>query len=301
MTSGYYLNTDGSGNLGFFLLSSGAELMYLNDVGDLSIDGSFSASSYNLTGGTGISFSGVTITNTGVVSLQGDTGSLSLTAGTGISISGLTISNAGIVSASAGSGISVSGSNPLTITNTGVLSLQGDTGDLSLSAGTGIGISGLTITNDGIVSASAGNGISTSGTNPLTISMKGSYSGNFSVDGSLTISGTTYFSSTTSPAYSNLGTLDGSAVGSYTASVPFGSVVLSSGNSFTNGTGGTILVIFAAQNNTSLGNPSSATSGVSYLAPASGTTAYVHFMGLPTGDSITYSSDAVCYTWFLMN
>ena len=39
MTSGYYLNTDGSGNLGFFLLLSGAELMYLNSAGNLSVDG----------------------------------------------------------------------------------------------------------------------------------------------------------------------------------------------------------------------------------------------------------------------
>jgi len=139
--------------------------------------------------GSGISVSGtnpLTITNTGVLSLQGDTGALSLTAGTGIGISGLTISNTGIISASAGSGISVSGTNPLTITNTGVLSLQGDTGALSLSAGTGIGISGLTISNTGIISASAGDGISVSGTNPLSIAMSGSYSGVFTASGALT-------------------------------------------------------------------------------------------------------------------
>ena len=102
---------------------------------------------YNIATGAGLSFNSATnvLSNSGVLSLQGDTGSLSLVAGTGISISGLTISNAGIVSASAGSGISVSGSNPLTITNTGVLSLQGDTGALSLVAGTGIGISGLRV------------------------------------------------------------------------------------------------------------------------------------------------------------
>jgi len=100
-------------------------------------------------------------------------GSINLSAGTGIGISRLTISNTGIISASAGSGISVSGTNPLTITNTGVLSLQGDTGALSLSAGTGIGISGLTISNTGIISASAGSGISVSGTNPLTITNTG--------------------------------------------------------------------------------------------------------------------------------
>jgi len=152
---------------------------------------------FGLNYGSGLGVSSGQLVNTGVLSLQGDTGSLSLGAGTGIGISGLTISNTGIISASAGSGISVSGTNPLTITNTGiisasagngisvsgtnpltitntgVLSLQGDTGALSLSAGTGIGISGLTISNTGIISASAGNGISVSGTNPLTITNTG--------------------------------------------------------------------------------------------------------------------------------
>ncbi len=91
MTTGYYLDADANGNLGFFLASNNTELMYLSDVGDLSVSGSISGSSYNLVGGTGISFSGTTITNTGVTSLQGDTGALSLTANNGISISGLGI------------------------------------------------------------------------------------------------------------------------------------------------------------------------------------------------------------------
>ena len=102
---------------------------------------------YNIATGAGLSFDTSTnvISNSGVVSLQGNSGSLSLIAGTGITINGLEISNTGIVSASAGSGISVSGTNPLTITNTGVLSLQGDTGALSLTANNGISISGLDI------------------------------------------------------------------------------------------------------------------------------------------------------------
>ena len=120
---------------------------------------------YNIATGAGLSFNSSTnvLSNSGVLSLQGDTGKLSLAAGTGISISGLTISNSGLISASAGDGISVSGTDPLTITNSGVLSLQGDTGALSLVAGTGIGISGLTITNDGVTSLTAGTGISLSG------------------------------------------------------------------------------------------------------------------------------------------
>ncbi len=231
---------------------------------------------YNIATGAGLSFNSATnvLSNSGVLSLQGDTGSLSLVAGTGISISGLTISNAGIVSASAGNGISVSGSDPLTIAMTGSYSgnftvsgsgdsnvnfvvngrmqtgdsnnnggiwvntpntmfvgaygvskigfynngkwglklsstaavttynntLDNGSGDMSiagtlsvsgeisggsynLTGGTGISFSGVTITNTGIISASAGDGITVSGTNPLTIGMSGSYSGNMTVGG----------------------------------------------------------------------------------------------------------------------
>src|SRR5690606_17975628 len=57
----------------------------------------------------------------------------------------------------------------------GILSLAFDpdtkkiTYSASLSAGTGISVSGNKITNTGIISAAAGSGISVSGTNPLTI------------------------------------------------------------------------------------------------------------------------------------
>ena len=70
---------------------------------------------------------------------------------------------------SAGTGISVSGP---TITNTGVTSLSGYTGACSLGAGTGISLSGLTIYNAGVTSIGgytgacslgAGTGISVSG------------------------------------------------------------------------------------------------------------------------------------------
>ena len=75
---------------------------------------------------------------------------------------------------SAGTGISVSGP---TITNTGVTSLSGYTGACSLGAGTGISLSGLTIYNAGVTSIggytgacnlSAGTGVSVSG---LTVSI----------------------------------------------------------------------------------------------------------------------------------
>ncbi len=52
-----------------------------------------------------------------------------------------------VYSLAAGNGISVGTGQTPTISNTGVLSLQNQTGALSFTAGNGIGISGLTITN----------------------------------------------------------------------------------------------------------------------------------------------------------
>jgi len=62
-----------------------------------------------------------------------------------------------------GAGISVGAGQTPVITNTGVTSLAGKTGELKLEQGTGITIDGLKITNSGIVSLSAGTGISVSG------------------------------------------------------------------------------------------------------------------------------------------
>lgn len=65
--------------------------------------------------GTGISVSGTTVTNTGIIALV---------AGTGIGVSGSTITNTGIVALVAGAGIGVSGS---TISNTGVTGINAGT------------------------------------------------------------------------------------------------------------------------------------------------------------------------------
>ncbi len=207
-SSAYQITVDSSGNLGTYDIASGAEISYFTSVGNLVISGSMSASSYNLTAGTGIGISGLTISNTGIISAS---------AGAGISVSGtnpLTITNTGVtsfqgntgaISLTAGTGIGISG---LTVNNTGVLSVQGSTGAISLVAGTGISISGLTIANIGVTSLTAGTGITISGStgavtisasapsftggNGITISgstieMSGSYSGNFDLSGSLTL------------------------------------------------------------------------------------------------------------------
>ncbi|HSW47975.1 MAG TPA: helix-turn-helix domain-containing protein, partial [Candidatus Saccharimonadales bacterium] len=73
-----------------------------------------------------------------------------------------------------GQNITVSGDpqNPTISANaSGVQSLQGQTGTIALTAGSGIGIDGLTITNSGVTSLTAGSGISLSGSNgSVTIS-----------------------------------------------------------------------------------------------------------------------------------
>lgn len=69
-----------------------------------------------------------------------------------------------IYSLTAGRGISISDGQLPTITNTGVLSINSKTGTLSLTAGEGITIDGLKITNSGIKSLSAGDGIEIDGT-----------------------------------------------------------------------------------------------------------------------------------------
>lgn len=95
---------------------------------------------------------------------------LKLNSGTGVEVSvdssaeSIVIDNTGIITASAGTGISVSGTDPLLITNTGVISI-GPVAALpsGLAAGTGIAVntsSGTpTITNTGIVGLTAGYGI----------------------------------------------------------------------------------------------------------------------------------------------
>ena len=64
-----------------------------------------------------------------------------------------TITNTAVLSLTAGSGISVGTGSKPTVSNTGVLSLGGSTGALTLAAGTGISVSGLTITNNDLGSS----------------------------------------------------------------------------------------------------------------------------------------------------
>lgn len=153
--------------------------------------------------GTGIAVSSSTgnptITNIGVISFNGSTGTVSgvgsAVAGTGISVSGatgtVTFTNTGVQSAAAGSGISVSGATgAVTFTNTGVTGIQAGTA-ISVSSSTG----NVTVTNTGVQSiAGTANQITASGsTGAITLSLPSAVTmpGSLTVTGNLTVNGTT--------------------------------------------------------------------------------------------------------------
>src|SRR3989344_923933 len=102
---------------------------------------------YSLTAGPGISVSPgqtPTITNTGVLSLQGQTGPISLTSGTGISISGTTISST-VTTSDSFKTIKVSGQNDIVAGSA--------TDSLTFTAGSNISLSTNTLSKLAIGSA----------------------------------------------------------------------------------------------------------------------------------------------------
>lgn len=122
-----------------------------------------------LTAGTGASVvnaSGTfTIGNTGVTELTGGDG-IGLSAQTG----SVTVSNLGVLSASPGAGIDVvTDAGAVTISNRGVRTLADLSGVVLLSAGTGVGVvtntgtNTITISNTGITALTPGTGIGVSG------------------------------------------------------------------------------------------------------------------------------------------
>lgn len=96
--------------------------------------------------GTGLTLAGSQVSNSGVLSLQGQTGNVTLTAGNGIAIDGTTISSTGVVSITSGNPTLVitddgNGNNVLTVNlgGAGVTSLNGLSGILNLANATGAG------------------------------------------------------------------------------------------------------------------------------------------------------------------
>lgn len=120
-----------------------------------------------LSGGTGVDITNesgtFTISNSGVTELTGGAG-----IGLNFQTGSVTISNLGLLSAVAGDGIGVvTDAGEATISNTGVKSLAGLAGNLGVGAGTGIGVAtsgpNVIISNTGITSLTPGTGIGVSG------------------------------------------------------------------------------------------------------------------------------------------
>lgn len=97
--------------------------------------------------GGGLTMSGNTLSNGGVLTLQGQAGNVSLTGGSGIAVSGTTLSNSGL------------------------LSLGGANGDITI--GNGLSVSGNQLRNTGIISAT--------GAGMITVTNDGN--GNITIDG----------------------------------------------------------------------------------------------------------------------
>jgi hypothetical protein len=167
------------------------------DVADQDIQFS-SAGVTSATAGDGIQIEGstsITITNTGVLSVASLTGAVTLSSPEStiaIAVDGqdITLESNGLLSATAGDGIEITGTQDLTIANTGVLSVATLAGDITLS-GTGVSIdaSGGNIAftvsfpvesvggKTGTVAFATGDGIDISGgatnADPITISNTG--------------------------------------------------------------------------------------------------------------------------------
>jgi hypothetical protein len=110
--------------------------------------------------GSGLNQSSNQLTNTGVLSLQGQTGSVTLVGGSGVAISGVRF------------------------TNTGVLAIGGQAGSISL--GNGLSISNGALESSGVESITAGSpnlAVTSDGNGNITISSNGAGTGNVSAAG----------------------------------------------------------------------------------------------------------------------
>jgi hypothetical protein len=152
----YYNKT--TNELGYY---NGSSFTYV--VGNQASVTSLGGASGVITVGSGLNQNNGQLTNTGVLSLQGQTGSVTLVGGTGVSISGVHF------------------------TNTGVLAIGGQTGSINL--GNGLNISSSTLENSGVLSITAGSpnlAVTSDGNGNVTISSNGAGTGNVSASGGTT-------------------------------------------------------------------------------------------------------------------
>ncbi|HSW79349.1 MAG TPA: hypothetical protein VLG47_01080, partial [Candidatus Saccharimonadales bacterium] len=141
---------------------NGSQFVYLQKSGTgTSIGGASGAIALT----AGLSLSGNSLANTGVLSVNGQTGDVTFSGGSGISVSGSTIKNTGVTSfggrtgsITLGNGLAMSGGQ---IRSTGVLSLSSGTPTLQI---TDDGSGNLTITNVGGGSGNVSTAGGTSGT-----------------------------------------------------------------------------------------------------------------------------------------
>ncbi len=158
--------------------------------------------------GTGLSLSGTQLNNSGVLSIQGQSGNLTITGGPGLVVNGLQLANTGVLSVqgtagnvvfSGGAGIAVNGTQ---ISNTGVLSVVGTANQVSVSTAGGV----VTVSLPQNISTNSSplfNGLNL--TNALSVANGGTGSSaiNFVANGSVYYDGTRLVS-TSAPASAGL-------------------------------------------------------------------------------------------------
>lgn len=182
------------------------------------------------TGGTGISVSGSTITNTGDLSTTNELQNLSLS-GQSLGISSGTGVTLPVINVSSGTGISIStSSGNFTVTNTGDLSSSNELQNLSLS-GQSLGISSGTGVTLPVINVSAGTGISvsaSSGNYTITNTSPGiTYTGGTGIS----VSGSTI--TNTAPSYNGVALYIGSGSYSVTTNDGVGHITVDNGATVT--------------------------------------------------------------------
>jgi hypothetical protein len=254
VSSGGVLSAYGGSNLyGANVVESGGTLQLVNlaNIGCIgtSSTGVLQAGSgcVSYTQGVGISISGSTIANTGVLSVNGSTGAIT------------------IPTYSAGTGININGSG--VISNNGVLSVNGAIGAVSLSAGPGVSISGTSP-----ILISIGQSVATSATpnfGGLQIGGTSVINGSGYYIGNVSTSGIVWSSNTSGNAIQSTGGFNstGSSTSGYAYSIGGSGIISNSGGLFP-----TSITLSSLTNQNCLGTNSSGQvqAGIGCVAYSSG-------------------------------
>src|ERR1035437_3359846 len=155
----------------------------------------------SLTLGGGLRANGQQISNSGVLSIQGQTGNINFTSGPGIAVNGTTLSNSGLISLGGQNGTIALGNglqiNGHTLSNSGVIGVSSATPSLIVSND---GNGNITLTNNGgggtVSSIGGTNGKLAvfTGTQIIADSLVSQSGGLVTVTGNLSVTGTTTLS-----------------------------------------------------------------------------------------------------------